>query len=271
MRTALAALALILPAVSAGAHDFWLRPASFAVQPGASLPVAFMVGHGRETEPWNLRWDRLHSFSSLGPDGIRDHQADIRLASGKTPAGARIGLDGEGTHILVTTTYHSTSVLPAPKFNAYVALEGLAAAGAARAAAGTTQEPGRELYSRRAKALVQVGSLLSPAVTRPVGLTLEIVPQRHPYAAGGDNRLPVTVLFRGKPLANALVDLTALDDGSEPTQAQRTDASGTATFDIPRTGAWKINTIWAEPIAGRKDAEFVTIFSSLTFGYPAPR
>lgn len=256
---------------AAAAHDFWLRPAEFEATAGAPLSVAFMIGHGTEVEPWNLRWDRLHSFTSIGPGGITDHQASVRLAQGKTPPGATVRLEGEGTHTLVTTTYYSFSDLPAPRFNEYLADEGLAAATAARTAAGTTQQPGRELYSRRAKALVQVGTTLSPEVTRPLGLTLEIVPQRHPYAADAGTRLPVTVLFRGRPLANALVDLTALDKGTEPTQGQRTDASGTATFDIPREGAWKINVIWAEPIAGRKDAEFTTIFSSLTFGYPAAR
>jgi uncharacterized GH25 family protein len=268
MRTVLATLALAVTCQPAKAHDFWLRPAAFKVASGQPLAVSFLVGHGREVEPWNLRWDRLHSFQSIGPDGAgTDLQADVKLAAGQTPAGATVRLEGEGTHMLVTASYHSMSTLPAAKFNDYLKLEGLTAISDARTRAGTTKGPGRELYSRRAKSLVQVGNVFSAAVTRPLGLTLEIVPQRNPYAPDGGTTLPVTVLFRGKPLAGALIDLTALDDGTERQQAQRTNASGTASFDIPRKGAWKINVIWGEPTVGRKDAEFDTVFASLTLGY----
>ncbi len=272
MRTALAVLALVAAWQPAQAHDFWLRPATFQAASGQPVAVSFLIGHGREVEPWSLRWDRLHSFHSIGPDGASsDQQATVRPANRAIPAGAMVRLEGEGTHMLVTTSYHSMSTLPAAKFNDYLKLEGLTAISDARVAAGTTLQPGRELYSRRAKSLVQVGGLPSPQVTRPLGLTLEIVPQRNPYAPDGGTTLPVTVLFRGKPLAGALIDLTALDEGTEPRQAQRTSAAGTASFDIPRKGAWKISVIWGEPTLGRKDADFDTIFASLTFGYAPER
>jgi uncharacterized GH25 family protein len=266
MRSLLVAT-LLAAAAPAFAHDFWLRPEAFAVAPGQPLGLAIQIGHGREVDSWAFGWDRLHSFTSIGPAGVRDQQAALAPAAHAPDAAATVTLAEPGTHMLVVESYHSRSDLPGDKFTAYAELEGLTAAIKARKAAGTTEAPGRELYSRRAKALVQVGKTLSD-VTRPIGLTLEIVPGRNPYAPSTDNRFPVQILFQGRPLAGALVDLTALDLGTEPFQPQRTDAQGGASFEIPRDGAWKINVIWARPMTGHADAEFDTVFSSLTFGYP---
>ena len=44
-------------------------------------------------------------------------------------------------------------------------------------------------------------------VTRPVGLPLEIVPEKSPYDLAPNERLPVQVLYEGHPLAGATVTL----------------------------------------------------------------
>ena len=264
---ALSAVALVA-GQSVAAHDFWLLPSQFAVAPGAPLSIGFMIGHANEVEPWNLTWERLASLRSYGPNGVTDHQASVTPTTKVAAGGAQIALQGEGTHAVVMESYHSTSTLEATKFNDYIKLEGLTAAIDRRAATGATGKPGRELYSRRAKALVQVGGRVTDLPLRPIGLTLEIVPERNPYAPATTTKFPVRVLFQGRPLVGALIDLTALGTGTEPTQPQRTDAAGRATFDIPRTGNWKINTIWARPVDGRPETDFDTVFASLTFGYP---
>lgn len=260
--------ALLFASQAAVAHDFWLQPERFATQPGAPLAVAFMIGHGSEVEAWRLTWERLLSLRSYGPGGLADHQAAVTPTSKTDKGGASISLTDAGTHMLVMESYHATSDLPAAKFDAYAKLEGLTAAIEQRALTGASAKPGRELYSRRAKTLIQVGDAIDDTPLKAIGLTLEIVPERNPYAPASTTRFPVRVLFHGRPLAGALIDLTALGMGTEPTQAQRTDAEGRATFDIPRAGAWKINTIWARPITGRPEADFDTVFASLTFGYP---
>jgi uncharacterized GH25 family protein len=252
---------------SAAAHDFWLQPARFSAASATPLKINFMIGHGNEVEPWNLTWERMHSLRSYGPDGLVDHQASIIPTTANNPGGATIALTGAGTHMVVMESYHSTSDLPAKKFNDYAELEGLTAAIEHRRRTGALGKPGREVYSRRAKTLVQVGDTVTDHPLRPIGLTLEIIPERNPYAPATTTKFPVRVFLHGKPLAGALIDLTALGSGTEPTQGQRTDADGRATFDIPRAGAWKINTIWARPVEGRPDTDFDTVFASLTFGY----
>ena len=42
-------------------------------------------------------------------------------------------------------------------------------------------------------------------------------------------------------------------------------------FKPPRREALLLNVVWSEPVSGNRDADFITVFSSLTFGYAAQR
>jgi uncharacterized GH25 family protein len=134
------------------------------------------------------------------------------------------------------------------------------------------QKPGREVYSRRTKTLVQVGKLDpkagSPA-TKRLGLNLEIVPERDPYRLAAGQDLPVRVFYEGRPLVGALVKLTNLDADAKPVAMKLTDAAGRARFDVPRKGKWLLNVVWIKQVSGVPNADYQTTFSSLTFGYPS--
>lgn len=164
---------------------------------------------------------------------------------------------------------YAISELPAIRFNDYAREEGLVPILAARKSGGKTNAPGRERYSRRAKALIQVGPA-TPAnqgfATRPIGLKLEIVPERSPYALGATRILPVHVLYNGRRLSNATVKLTNLGADERPVAVMITNRAGRAQFRVPATGAWLLNVVWSEPVRGDPKVDFDTTFSSLTFG-----
>ena len=139
-----------------------------------------------------------------------------------------------------------------------------------RAASNASSKPGRELYSRRGKALIQVGPMgrqPQPYVTAPIGLGLEIVPLISPYALGNSRTLPVRVLYQGRPLAGALVKLNNLAADAEPVEKHLTDSNGEATFEARRSGDWQLNVVWSQPLHKNPQAEFLTTFSSLSFGF----
>ena len=166
---------------------------------------------------------------------------------------------------------HASSELAAAKFNDFLKEEGLTPAIEHRQRTGANGKMGRELYSRRAKALVQVGKAdprAKSAATDRMGMTLEIVPERNPYTLRPAEKLPLLVLYEGKPLAGALVKLTRLEADAKPMAMQRTDASGRAAFAFPRKGKWQANVVWTKPIEGNPKADYETVFSSLAFGYP---
>ena len=260
--------AMLLCAVPAVAHDMWVEPQSYTVSAGQAAAISLRVGHADDEDAWRAPWERVHSFRSYDPSNVvQDQQAALVVGPADGVPNAIVALKSVGTHIVALESYHSTSKLEAVKFNDYAKTEGLDNVIALRAQTGKSDTPGIELYSRRAKALVQVGATPSDNVLKPIGQTLEIVPLRNPYANDKATAVPVRLLFQGKPLAGAQIRLLPLSSKIVAPRVLRTDSEGRATFDVPRRGRWLIMAVHARPMVGNPNADFDTIFASLTFGY----
>ncbi|MEC4593372.1 DUF4198 domain-containing protein [Nitrospirillum amazonense] len=265
----LAMLAALPASAPASAHDFWVQPEGFHPAPGAILPLTLQVGHGpyRQRSPLPVR--RIVRFQDVAPDGTA---SDLRAAlhPGEADEDGAVRLTAPGTHILVLETDNKAqSHLPALRFNDYLTVEGLTPALELRRAGRRMDADGAENYSRRAKVLVRVGSGGSDAaVTRPLGLTLEIVPEVDPYALPRPADLPVRIYYEGRPLAGALVKLTDLAHDAEPLETRCTDGDGRARFPLPDAGNWLLNVIWTKPQPPTAETDFETVFSSLSFGFP---
>lgn len=250
------------------AHDFWLQPARFWIGSSAAVPIAILVGHGVNRAPWDVASGRVLLLRDIGPAGMVDHLFAIRARSVASIPAMRFTTPG--THIVALQSGHAVSDLPAVRFNDYLKEEGLTPAMRLRARTRATASPGREIYSRRAKALVQVGPVnpLQRHVTRPLGLTLEIVPERNPYAPSKTSAFPVIIMYEGRTLPGALVKLTNLDADQKPVAVRISDGNGRAVFNVPQRGLWQVNVVWTKPIRGDARGDFDTTFSSLTFGFP---
>jgi uncharacterized GH25 family protein len=257
-------------AASAPAHDLWMQPSSFWVPAGASMPVSILIGHGNDRENWGIRGDRITLLRGIGPDG---RVSNLMPLIGPNTAAQSLALHiaQPGTHLIVMESNHAESELPGARFEEFLAEEGLTAAILHRQRTGASARPGREIYSRRTKSLIQIGGLDpkggSPATTR-LGFSLEIVPERDPYRLAPSEDLPVRIFFEGRPLSGALVKLTNLDADARPVATKLSDHAGRISFNVPRAGKWLLNVVWAKPIQGNPRADYETTFSSLTFGYP---
>lgn len=266
-RTLPALAALLATALPAAAHDFWIQPAAFRLSVPGVAPMTFQIGHGAAREAWSVKPARVVQFHSVSATGALDLRPIVRDGDApmRTPLPA-------GRQLIVFESNPIPNTLPAERFNAYLEEEGLTPAIELRRRTRAADSPGREIYSRRAKSLVQVGAVrgAQPHVTRPVGLTLEIVPERDPYTLRRGEALPVRVWYQGQPLAGALVKLTDLGADERPLAVQRTDANGRASFRPTPDRDWLLNVVWTRPLAGDNRADFDTVFSSLSFGYPRP-
>jgi len=248
MRAALVLVACLC--AHAGAHDFWVDPDRFVVSVGASTALTMQVGHGDARRTSLIPSRRIERFAAWTPAGeVIDLRNDGRLAP-REP----------GLHLLVLETdADALSHLPADRFDAYVAEEGLWPATAAR---------GRDVierYRRVAKALVQAGvpgEGSQDLATKRLGLPLEIV-LVEPLADGAT--LAAQVMFKGQPLARALMKLTDLDHDAQPVTAQVTDAAGSVRLRRPPPGRWLLNVVWTTPLDSDTGIDFDTIFSSLAF------
>jgi uncharacterized GH25 family protein len=265
---AIGAAAVSLPA---SAHDFWLQPAPFWTSPGVIVPMVMLVGHGGARQRASIALDRFNLFRAAGPTGVTDRKGELTL--NQKVADASLGFAKPGTYVVYFSTTNVPSELPAMRFNDYAAAEGLTLVTRQRVALGKTGAPGREFYSRRGKALLQVGlpgNLAQSHVTAPVGLSLEIVPLINPYRPGPAASLPVQIVYQGRPLAGALVKLNNLDADDRPVEVRRSDANGRAEFQLKRNGRWQLNVVWSQPLTNNRSADFLTTFSSLTFGFNRP-
>ncbi|MEO1595079.1 MAG: DUF4198 domain-containing protein [Pseudomonadota bacterium] len=262
MRVA-AILGLCLAANAPG-HDFMLWPGDAAPKrAGTPVSVRFAVGHDGDYDPWPHGLTKLTRLDWVSPDGsMRDLVASARKAD------VSVRPESPGSHMLLLESSPSRSELEAERFDAYVAKEGLAAIAEHRRTVGASG-PGRERYSRRAKALVQVGDRIdAEIVSADYGMTLELVPLAHPMTLAPGARLPVEVRYRGKPLPGALVTLESLSQPAVSKSAAVSDADGRVAFVVAPVADWKLNVVWGVP--ANVGGHYETLFSSLTFGYRAP-
>lgn len=263
MRKLLAVLICI--AAPAAAHDFWIDIASHRAAAGAPVALRFLMGDAGAVQPWDMQWRKIISLRDYGPAGVIDLQAGIHPQTPANPGGAVVALTGAGTHVIVFESALAENDIDAAAFNAYATHEGLTPALAAHKAAGTEASRGRETYSRRAEALVQIGPAATANATRAIGLTLEITPESNPHAQKPGQPLVLRVDWRGKPLPGASLVLEPLDGKPAHGTPVITDAQGHVKFPTPTPGRWRANVVWTQPITHPR-AEFDTVFSSLTFG-----
>jgi uncharacterized GH25 family protein len=263
------ALALSLLAAPVEAHDFWLQAVPFVMPKPRPVLVTVLVGHGTARDRWGVDASHVVKFYTIGPDGDVDRKPNMAL--GAAGYDAILPLGRPGSYVLAMETTLVPSQLPFLRFNDYVNYEGDTPVIEQRKRLGQEQADGREIYTRRAKTIIQVGPVDAASikrVTRPLGMTLEIVPEKHPQALGGDRNLPLRILFNGRPLAGALVKLTDLDADAEPVAKLRTGSDGRVTMHVPKPGKWQLNCIWSVVLHNDPRADFQTTFASLAFALP---
>lgn len=209
---------------------------------------------------------------AIAPDGtVIDLHDELQL--GQTEKDADFRLERPGAYLLVLQTDNNAQThLPSIRFNDYLRVEGLTPALEQRTRLHQMDTDGSERYSRCAKSIVQVGpsnAASSSQVTKPVGLPLEIVPEANPYSVPRRSTLPTRVIYQGRTLAGALVKLTDLTNDASPFEVHLTNSDGRATFTLPDSGSWLLNVIWTMAQPAADEVDFETVFSSLSFGFPA--
>jgi uncharacterized GH25 family protein len=235
------ALALLL-ATPAAAHDFWIEPSTFHPAAGERVVVSLLVGMKLAGDPVPRLPALIDKFFIRGNGDERQ----VVGSNGRAPAGIAL-VEGGGLHWIGYQSFASELKLDAAKFAEYLRDEGL-----------PTVPPGPERFYRCAKALLDTPGDSGKVLETPLGFTLELIPHRNPYAS---RELPLTLLFRGKPLRDAQV--VALN-GNDIVKV-RTDARGRATFKIARPGLWMIKAVHMEPAPKGTGSTWESWWASMTF------
>jgi uncharacterized GH25 family protein len=261
-RIAVTLVALAFPA-SIGAHDFWILPTSFQPAAGAAVGLHLFVGEHFVGERVPRSAAQIERFFVVGPAGVRD----VIGRDGMDPAGV-LRADAPGTWVVGYRSRPSRVELAAPAFEQYLRDEGLEHVIAERARVGESAAPAREQFSRSVKSILTVGATSgAEAAMRPLGLTLELVPQRDPRQSNLAG-LPLRLLYNGMPLANAQIVGFRQDHREagpvEPAAKVRTDRDGRAT--VPSApGRWLIKAVQMRRADAGSGVEWESIWTSLTF------
>jgi uncharacterized GH25 family protein len=261
-RASLLAATLLLAPAASGAHDFWIEPSQFQPAPGTAVALRLRVGEGFRGDPVPLNPPAVQAFVVVTDAGTEA----VEGRRGAEPAG-RVAVQETGIAVVGYRSLPQHVELAGADFERYLAAEGLESVIRARAARGDSAAPGREIFSRAAKALLAVGGgRPASGHDRVLGLTLELVPERSPYALHAGDELPVVLRYEGKPLRGALV--VALHASGEKLAAIRSDASGRVRVPLPKSGAWLVKAVHMVPARADAGADWESVWASLTFELP---
>ena len=258
IRRLLSVVALWLP-LSAAAHDFWIEPSSFRPAVGSKVPLRLFVGMDFAGVPTVYLPDTIERYVVVEPDG----EKNIPGTLGDDPAGQFTPTRAGSYVVAYRSTLFTVTFDTLAEFEKYLDMEGLERVKMLRTYGPPKGKIIREDYSRSAKALVMVGKPGTSA-DRVLGLRLELVAEKNPYLTA---RVPLRLLYEGKPLADALVVAFNKAEPMKKLKA-RTNRDGRVQFDFTRTGTWLVTSVHMFPAPPKTNADWESVWASLTFERP---
>ncbi|MEM6406920.1 MAG: DUF4198 domain-containing protein [Pseudomonadota bacterium] len=250
---------------AAQAHEFWIDPEAYQVQPGDTVTASLRVGEEFSGSSYPYRPSQITRFELVQGDTIQPVEARI----GDNPA-LETSASANGLLVIVHETGDNRVVYSDfAKFERFVAHKAFPDVIEQHEARGISKDRFVESYRRYAKSLLSVGD--GAGADRELGLKTEIVALANPYT-DGLSELPVKVLLDGAPRVNAQVELfEKAPDGSVDVTLYRTDSTGAATLPVKPGHSYLVDAVWAEALPNN-DADqgpvWKTHWAALTFAVP---
>jgi len=220
------------------AHDTWLQPERFAATPGATFLADLSSADGFGEFQTAIKPDRVAKM--IGRLGGADLPLGPGAATEKTLR-FPVTVTRPGVAVMGVELKPRLLELEPDKIETY--FREIHAGEELREVWAAVPEPRRwrESYVKNAKAFVRVGE--PPAGDRtwaePLGLALEILPERDPTTLREGDALPVRVLRGGKPLADFVLAYVSAGESHE--HVVITDAEGRAEAKLEAKGTWLVH------------------------------
>jgi hypothetical protein len=259
-----AVIAILAVSSNAAAHDFWIEPSTFHPAPGSILALRLRVGQGYIGDPVPRNGALIDRFVAIGSGKA----SEVIGHDGGDPAGW-VRIDRPGLYVIGYRSKPSLVELKPDKLEQYITEEGLEWIRAVRARRSESGKVWREIFSRCAKSMIWTGSGPSNHSTQPIHLPLEIIPKKNPYTLTRGDRIPVQLLFKGRPLQGVLITAINAEDPASRVRV-RTDRSGRATLPLAIEGDWLIKAVHVVPAPAGAAAEWESLWASLTFHLGGP-
>lgn len=249
---------LLVFSAAVTAHDTWLLPERARARVGGVVVLDLTSGMEFPKNEVPVKPDRLErAFVRLGgkevaiPDRSVD-QKSLRL---------RVPLTQAGVATLSAESKPRTLELKPAEVREYLDEIG---AWEAVGKQWATQGSGRwrETYIKHTKTFIRVGDPKGDVSWRePVGMVLELVPEKDPTTLEAGNELPIRVLRGGKPVSGLSVGLASAGDSKGSLRV--TDSEGRVTFLLPRAGWWLLRATQLGK-SSKPDADWESHFATMT-------
>jgi uncharacterized GH25 family protein len=236
LRVSVASSLIVALASCAFAHDTWLIPDRFVVERDSVVNLDLTSGMAFPALDTSIKPERIdralcrlagHSFE------LKEYSAASKSLLFK----ARLSESGIAT--MWVELKPKSLVLTTKLVNEY--LDEIGASELIRQQWAKAKRPRRwrEVYTKHSKTFVRVGEPQSDrSWAEPVGMRLEIVPEKDPTALRVGEELAVRVLKNGAPLPGFSVGIVSTNDAKG--NIRKTDAEGRATFRLDRGGRWLV-------------------------------
>lgn len=263
VRAAAPFILLAAAATPVTAHDTWLLPDSFRPR-GSEVSVRMTSGMEFPKPESAPKPDRI------ARSGVRVAGKEASLRVGE-PAGGALELvaplNHEGVAVVWAQSHPRAIDLKAADVRHYLEEVGaLETLGRTWEAAGSP--PVGESYVKLAKAYLRRGTAPDESWREPLGLALELVPEADPTFLRVGDRLPVVLLWQGKPLAD--LSVSAVRPGAGKAVAARSGRDGRVTIELDEAGPWLLKATRVVALPG-KPAEWEGTFTTITFEVAAAR
>ena len=251
---------LIRTLASAAGHEFWIEPTDFSVPEGRRIEADLKVGQHLSGLSFPYLSNRFSSFK-LSEGGLT---SDLSGEEGSIPALGIISKSAGLKVITYVSTADQLTYTALEQFVSYAELEGNSWAVEAHKQRGLPETGFVELYTRCAKALVQVGPVNPSDNDIAIGMPIEFVALKNPYALKAATDLPVVLLWSGKPVPNAQITVFHKTDNVTETRL-RTDATGRASIPLNGGGLFLLSSVYLQEPPRASKAQWESYWASLTF------
>jgi uncharacterized GH25 family protein len=254
------ALLLTVGAAPGHAHDFWIEPSTFRPAPSTLVGLQLLVGERLIGDPVPRDSAGVARFVAAWPDRERP----VAGRDGGDPAGV-LRAEAPGLVIVAYESRPHAVELSPNTFATYLGEEGLDAIKTLQG--GKTRRTVHERYSRHAKTLIAIAKTPAEERDRAVGMRIELVAERNPYAAAAGEDMPFVLMYEGRPKPGALVVALSREDPAAKLSA-RSDRHGRVVFRFPRGGIWLIKAVHMNVAPPGSGVDFESYWASLTMDLP---
>lgn len=254
-------LVFALVATTVFAHDTWLLPKAFRIQAERPTMLALTSGMAFPLPVHAITQDRVQ-------------QATMRLA-GETSQLNTFAISKKSLNLSVNASNVGVAVVSVAlkprtlELSPKLVQEYLTEIGASDSLKAAWKKPSaikwRETYTKHSKTFIGVGEERffrgDSSWKDAQGLTLEIIPEKHPCLLRRGDELPVRILLAGKPAAN--FPLGIVHSASKQATLQRTDADGRTIIKLTKAARYLIRGTSLRPSSTKPD-EWESDFTTMT-------